>query len=161
METQKAEKEILDLINRAKIIIPKEYAENLKINALTNQPEWHSFESEIWRIGEDIRQILSKNPKLKNNEKLFECLLEIATNKNAKRGRQSFILLFGSIKQSKHSEKLITQINDEFVSGHIIDTIYKMKTGNYSNEIKPFCNNKFAWIRNTAKKYIKKHEQIG
>lgn len=159
MKLQDPENEIMKLIEMAKSDIPKEMSVDLEADPLTKLPEWHFFEQQIWKNGEDIRQILLANKKLKEREDIFDRLLEIATDTKAKRGRQSFILLFGSVRHSKYAAALIEQINDEFVNGHVIDTIYRMKTDKYIREIEPFCTDKFAWIRNTAKKYVEKFKQ--
>lgn len=148
--------EILNLIEKTKSIIPNKLEEDLEIESFSKQPKWYSFEHQIWKNGEEIRQKLLIDKKLKKDEEIFDKLLTIATNRNAKRGRQSFILLFGSVKYAKYSSDLIKHINDGFVNGQVIDTIYKMRVYNYVEEIKPFCNSQITWIKNIAKKYIEK-----
>lgn len=57
----------------------------------------------------------------------------------------------------KYGAGLISQLDDNFVYGHIIDTIYKMKASEFIEIIKPYCNDKETWIRNKAKKYVEKY----
>ncbi|GAA3761309.1 hypothetical protein [Flavobacterium ginsengiterrae] len=83
-------------------------------------------------------------------------LIEIALNKNAKRGRQSFIMLFGYVQFSEYAEPLIQQIDDDFVQLHILDTIYKMRAEGFSNIMSNYINSKNTGVRNTAKKYLLK-----
>lgn len=125
---------------------------------MSKQPEWYPFESQIWKNGERIRQLFLIVKKLKNKESIFDKLFKIATNRNAKRGRQSFIMLLGGVKYSKYSPELIKQLDDDNVDGHIIDAIYKMKVDEFTEDIKPFTDHKFTWVRNIAKKYCKKYE---
>lgn len=158
MEQESAEEKILKLIQETQSVIPEMFLENLEINSVSKQPEWYPFEHQIWKNGEEIRQLLLKDKKLRNKENLFDQLFEIATNRNAKRGRQSFVMLLGSVQHSKYSSKLIKQIDDDNVNGHIIDTIYKMKVDGFTEQIKPFTSHKITWIRNIAKKYIHKYE---
>ena len=158
MKIENTEDEILKIIQETKVLIPEVFLDNLEIDSMSNQPKWYPFESQIWKNGERIRQLFLTDKKLRNKESVFDKLFEIATNRNAKRGRQSFIMLFGSVIHSKYSSQLKKQIDHNSVDGQIIDTIYKMKVTEFTKEIKPFTNHDFTWIRNIAKKYIEKHK---
>ena len=152
--------EILDkadkLVSRAEKLIPKNLEPDLPPTELLPEvPAWHDFESKIWQCGEDIRQLIETNPALRKDDKLFQRILKISINQNAKRGRQSFIMLFDSKHLSNFAKCLITQLDDEFVNGQVIKSIQKMQVAGFENEIKPFTEHKHAWIRNTAKKYLK------
>ena len=158
MKEENTEDQILRIIQETEALIPEVFLDDLEINSMSKQPEWCPFESQIWKNGERIRQLLLADKKLRDKESLFAKLFKIATNRNAKKGRQSFIMLLGSVKHSKYSSELIKQLDDDSVDGHIIDTIYKMKVYEFTKEIKPFTDHKFTWIRNIAKKYCKKYE---
>jgi len=146
---------IVELIKKAKQLIPEEYQANLPpLKLIPNIPEWHNYEYNIWNIGEKIRQIININKKLRKD--IYRSLLEIALHKNAKRGRQSFIMLFGYVQFSEYAEPLIQQIDDDFVQLHILDTIYKMRAEGFSNIISNYINSKNTGVRNTAKKYLLK-----
>ncbi len=151
--------EILDkadkLISQAEKLIPKILEPDLppaKLNP--DVPDWHDFEHKIWRFGNDLRLLIKENPTLKKEDGLFQRILKICTNRNAKRGRQSFMMLFESKQYSKFAAELITQLDDEFVDGHVICAIQKMHAAGFDCEIKPFTEHKHAWIRNAAKKYL-------
>ena len=158
MELENTEDQILKIIHETEVLIPALFLDNLEINPMFKQSEWYPFESQIWKNGEKIRQLLLTDKKLRDNESIYDKIFEIATNINAKRGRQSFIMLLGNVKHLKYSAELIKQLNDDNVDGHIIDTIYKMKFYGFTKEIKPFIDHKIIWIRNLAKKYCKKYE---
>lgn len=69
---------ILELIKKAKQLIPEEYQANLPPLQLTqNIPEWHNYEYNIWSIGEKIRQIININKKLRNDKDIYRSLLEM------------------------------------------------------------------------------------
>jgi len=75
-------------------------------------------------------------------------------NKNAKRGRQSFIMLLWFKHCEKYAPILLDQIEDDFVRGHIIEGLNKMKASGYTEIVKKYTNDKTTWIKNQAKKYI-------
>lgn len=122
-----------------------------------DQSNWCAFEHEIWRLGEEIRLCLKKQNHFKLQESQVNRIVHIATNPNAKRGRQSFLMLLGYRRYQCFSEKIVLQINDKSVAGHVIGTLYKMQTSNYSDVIFPFIADEMTWIRNKAKKYIEKY----
>lgn len=148
--------EIADnLLSRAEKIIPKTLEPDLPPTELfPDVPDWHDFEHKIWRLGAELRQLVQANPALRKEDELYRRILKISMNRNAKRGRQAFIMLFDSKQLSKFAPDLIMQIDDKFVEGHIVKAIQKMPAIGFNNEIKPFAEHKTAWIRNVAKKYL-------
>ena len=149
---------ILELIKKAESLTPKNIEEDLKpMDGVPVVPSWHKYESDIWEIGEEIRQIITTKKSLRKDNEINELIINFCQNRNSKRGRQSFILLLGYKDLSGYASKLINMVNDKFVYGQIIDTIYKMRAGGYDKEIRPFLNDKNTWIKNLAKKYIEKH----
>ena len=119
--------------------------------------DWHMFELEIWDIGEEIRQLASKYKK-KFNEEQINRIIHICLDKRAKRGRQSFVMLLGKKAYSDYSKAIICLLRDKDVDGHIIYTLYKMQAGQYVNLIIPFTYHKKTWIKNEAKRYVKKYK---
>ena len=158
MDNIEAKQRILTLINKAEELTPQVFEDNLPSKKdLLGEPEWHFYEHEIWKLGEEIRQILLSNKPLKKDNELIERIIKICTNRNSKRGRQSFIMLLWSKDYSKYADKLISQLNDRFVYGHVIESLNKMKVEGFSKIIKPYCEDKVTWIRNQAIKYINQH----
>ena len=87
---------ILEKIKEAESLIPGSYIPNLMPTELIkNVPAWHHFEHEIWKIGEEIRLLLLDVPSLRKDQDIHTGIIRIAVNRNAKRGRQSFIMLLG------------------------------------------------------------------
>jgi len=115
----------------------------------------HNFEEVIWSAGDNIR-ILRLKIGIKPNLKQTKRIVELATNKNALKGRQTFILLLGRIEYAKYGKDLINYIDDISISGHIINTLYKIKNFHYVKEVMPFLKSERTWIRNEAKRYLSK-----
>lgn len=151
-------KRILELVEKAEAVLPSELHPDLPPGPNTSgAPEWYSFEHQIWRCDEVIRQLLTENKSLKKDVDLHQAFLRIACNKNAKRGRQSFIMLFGHVGCAKFAPDIASQISDPNVAGHAIDTLYKMKCPDFIKDIEPLTNDKITWIRNKAKQYVNKY----
>lgn len=115
--------------------------------------DWYDFELQLWDIGEKIRQLILKEHKEMNREQSNR-VLNICLNKNAKRGRQSFVMLLGKKRYCLYAHKIAVLLSDDDVDGHVISTLYKMGTTDYEEQIKPFINHNRSWIRNEAKRYI-------
>ena len=116
-------------------------------------PEWHSFEHTIWAIGEDIRQLLLKKKSLRNDDDLQSTFAAISVNRNAKRGRQSFIMLLGYTSCQQYSYSIASQLDDPDVTGHVISTLLKMQAPDFVQEISKFLDHDISWIRRKAKAY--------
>ena len=130
-------KKVGENINKALKYIPLEEVTELPETRF-NLPQWHSYEHSIWKLGEQIRQIILEDSKIKLSEGQIEKIIEIINNPLAKRGRQTFIWLLGKRKYAGLASRIIDQIYDEDVSLHVFDTIYKMRALGYEKEIMDF-----------------------
>lgn len=158
MTKEEAKKRIIELIKATKKLTPDLHESDLpSFEASPDVPLWHSYESEIWELGEEIRQILAEHKDLRKDDFINDNIITFCLNKNAKRGRQSFILLLGYKNLSEYASQLIKMIEDKSVDGQIIDTIYKMQAVGFEEEIRPFINDKHIWIKKAAIKYIDKY----
>lgn len=162
MTKEEAKKKIQDIVRKTEKVIPLTYVENLPPIDKKNPdiPKFHDFEHEIWIKGSAIKQILCEHTSLRKDKSLLESFLSIATNRNAKRGRQIFIMLLAYKHCAEYAPFLIKQIDDSFVDGHVISTLNKMNVYQYTSFIMPFTTDKIAWIRNEAKKYISRSRYI-
>lgn len=158
MTKEEAKERIKDIVGKTVKLIPPTYEKNLPpMKQFIDVPEWHDYEYKIWNNGEQIRQILLEHKNLRKDKSLLNLFLTVALNRNAKRGRQSFIMLFEYKHCAEYADLLVKQIDDTFVSGHIIEVLNKMKTGQYVSFVMPYTTDKIAWIRNQAKKYVNRH----
>ena len=118
--------------------------------------DWYGFELELWDIGENIRQLLCSERKNLNCEQT-EKVLRICLNKNAKRGRQSFVMLLGKKRFIEYADRLAVLLSDDDINGHVLDSLYKMGAAQYCRNAGPFLTSEHTWIKNIAKKYIEKY----
>jgi hypothetical protein len=151
-----AKQQILGIIDEARKLTPILLELNLPDFEM-GIPQWHDYEHKIWRLGEKIRQILFEYKQLRKDVQIQREIISICLNPNSKRGRQSFVMLLGNVHCAAFSNEIASQLGDEFINGQIIDTLYKKKVGNYSNNILPYCRHEKTWIKNLAKKYIAKY----
>ena len=152
--------EINNLLNSSEELIPDENLPLLPFMELASDVhDWYAFELQLWDTGEKIRQAILNEHKEMNREQSNR-VLNICLNKNAKRGRQSFVMLLGKKRFSPYAEKISVLLSDDDVDGHVISTLYKMGTTDYEEKIKPFLNHNRSWIRNEAKRYINRCDNL-
>lgn len=83
--------------------------------------------------------------------------LKIIENKEYGTARQMVVLLVGKSKKAEVIPILKELLKDADVEGHVLQAL-----GNYGGDdieeiMHQYSNHKTTWIRNTAKKYLKKH----
>lgn len=160
MEKEQAKLKILELLSETEKLIPKNLVPNLdSIEGFPDVQQWHSFELEIWKNGESIKQLFKEHTILTHDNYITEKILSICLDRNAKRGRQSFIMLLWNKRYAEYADKLVSQIDDKFVNGHIIEGLNKMKTSSYVTQVRPFCSDKTTWIRKQTQKYIEQFDK--
>ena len=117
-------------------------------------PQWHNFEHSLWSIGEQIRQALNSQPKLRGDHSLYAEFLAIVQNRHAMRGRQSFVLLFAYRPCVAWATDLASLLPDSDIDGHIISALYKMRAPGFSATVAPFLSSSATWIRKEARRYM-------
>ena len=148
---------IKELLTSAEALIPTTVLPDLPfMKQAPTVPDWYEFEQRLWEIGEDVRQLTVTENKALSQEHI-ETVCRICTDPKAKRGRQSFVMLMGKKRYSDHASRIVTVLTDKDVDGHVISTLCKMGASQYVEEIKPYTTHPVAWIRNEAKKYVKKY----
>lgn len=157
MNRKEFDSAINSLLENAEQKIPEEDLPALPpMELCSDVPDWYDFESELWEIGENMRQIICSERKDLNHEQAERVCL-ICLNRNAKRGRQSFVMLLGKKRFNEYADRLADLLSDDDVNGHVLDSIYKMGAPQYCKEAEPFLTSEHAWIRKTAKRYIEKY----
>ncbi len=117
-------------------------------------PDWHGFEHELWRLGEEVRQLINQKTSLRGDRELYSSFLEIARNRACMRGRQSWILLFAYKPCGEWAEDVAALLPDSDIDGHVISALYKMKSSGFSEQVAPFQESKTTWIRKEAMRYV-------
>jgi hypothetical protein len=160
MDKEHSIQKILELLKETEKLIPNNLVPDLDpIDGFPDVPKWHKFESDIWKNGEMVRQILREHKSLLADKYLLDRIFSICSNRNAKRGRQSFIMLLWNKYGNPFADKLVEQLDDKSVDGHIIQGLNKMKASGYVSKVQPFCFDKSTWIRKQAQKYIEKYHK--
>ena len=141
----------------AEKLIPQEDLPNLPYMKLApNVHDWYDFEHKLWELGEDIRRLILSERKELNTSQI-ERVCKICSDSKAKRGRQSFVMLFGKKRFFPYAERIAGLLPDEDIDGHIISILYKMGAFQYTELIKPYIDHRTTWIRNEAKRYMQKY----
>lgn len=120
-------------------------------------PEWYPFEYSIWQLGDRIRGALDQAPALRGDPELCGLFLQVARDRRAKRGRQPFVMLFGYRRCAPFAERLVSEIDDWQVTGHVIDSLLKMSAPGFAALVSPHQASKFAWIRKKANTYYDRY----
>ncbi|MAB78111.1 MAG: hypothetical protein CMJ89_02050 [Planctomycetes bacterium] len=148
-------REIESLVVEARRLMPKDLLDLLPPDeSLEGVPAWSEFEGQIWSIGEEIRQLFLKAPRLRDDEVLQGRLVEIACDRRAHRGRQSFVALLGDRSCVRHAGRLVEHLDDPCVDGQVISTLFKMRAPGHSDAIDPLLDDMMVWVRNEAKRYL-------
>ncbi len=107
--------------------IPDTRPNDLPPKQFPGVPEMYGFEHELWRLGEEVRQVINQKTSLRRNRELYSSFLEIARNRAGMRGRQSWILLFAYKSCDAWAGEIAALLPDSDVDGHVISALYKMK----------------------------------
>lgn len=101
-----------------------------------------------WAIGNTLSIIQDENS--------LPDLLRIVQEKQHGIARQMIVDGLGCFKSEAVKDVLIKLLDDDDVVGHAISAIRKMNEPDLIKHIEPFTDHKVTWIRNEAKKAIKK-----
>ncbi len=123
-------------------------------DTIPDVPAWHDYEHQLWRLGEEVRQLLIKQPTLRKDELLCSSIFEIAANRTGMRGRQSWVSLFGCKPCSDWALKIAGLLPDPDIDGHIISTLNKMKSPHFTDKILPYRESRTTWVRKEAARYL-------
>jgi hypothetical protein len=152
-----AKNRVIELLEKAKELTPNSLEPDLpSIEGHSDIPSWHDYEHKIWEIGEEISQISFEYKRLRKDDSINEMIVDFCTNKNAKRGRESFVMLLWYKHNQKYADQLISLLNDKYVYGHIITALNKIQMSGFDQEVLPFINDKKSWIKKEVAKYLEK-----
>jgi len=153
-----SEDEILAVCEAALRLAPSEWLPDLQVsNKLLGTPEWYSFEHDAWPLGESIRRAFLRYPRLKKRTSLISKIVDVATCRNLRHGRQSFIMALGFVAASQFAPKLVPFLDDSDVDGQVVYTLLKMRSPGYADAVAPLTQSNKAWIRRLAKRYMERY----
>lgn len=153
-----AREAVLKALEQASMTIPGTRPDDLAATAFKDVPDWHGFEHALWALGESVRQLIVAHPSLRRDNGIFERIIPIATSRAAIRGRQSFVLLFGSVQLVCYAPQIASQLDDWAVEGHVIATLNRMRAPEYSDVVRPFTESNTTWIRREARRYLSRYD---
>lgn len=158
----KSEEEVLAACDQALRLSPSEWPPTLPTSKeLLGAPEWYSFEHEAWRIGESVRRAFSHHPALKKNATLISKTVSVATCRNLRRGRQSFIMAIGFVAARPYASSLIEFLDDPDVDGQVVYTLLRMRADGFAHAVAPLLTSDKNWIKRLAEKYVKRYPRPG
>ncbi len=150
--------EIVNICERALGMAPEAYPPTLPSSPeLLGAPAWYGFEHAAWPLGEDVRQAFSRTPRLKSDSAAVSKVVEVATCRNLRRGRQSFITALGFVAASDYASRLAQFLGDPDVEGQVVGTLLKMKVAGFAGQVRPLTNSKQTWIRRLAERYLERY----
>jgi hypothetical protein len=155
-----SKEEILTACEEAIRLAPAEFPPTLPPSKeLSGAPEWYSFEYAAWPIGESIRRAFVENPRHKKNDAVLAKVAEVATYRNLRRGRQSFVMALGFVAARRYADTVAPFLSDPDVEGQVLDTLIKMKAPGYTREAISLLHSDKVWIRRLAKKYVDRYSK--
>lgn len=151
--------EILGLVEEATRLVPDGLLPPLPpTDIVPEAPAWHPHEHEIWRIGEEIRQLLQSIPKLRSDPDLQQAYVRIIGDRKAGRGRQSFFFLLEFKSCQPCASAVASELDDPDTTGHAISTLRKMRADGYVKEVREYADDPTTWVRNEARKYLARYD---
>jgi len=157
----KSEGEVLAACDQALRLAPSEWPPTLPASKeLLGAPEWYPFEHEAWAIGESIRRTFVQHAGMKKKTALISKVAEVATCRNLRRGRQSFIMAIGFVAACTHASSLVAFLDDPDVDGQVVHTLLKMRAGGFGEDVASLLHSEKSWVRRLAKKYIERYPSV-
>jgi len=121
-------------------------------------PNWLEFESLTWELGEKLRQALLENKKWKKSEPIHKACIDIVLDAELKHGRQPYLELIGKYGGENAKRAILGCLDDDAVRGHAVEAARLAGVTEAVDRIRDIlANEKRAWIRKEAKKYLAKH----
>jgi hypothetical protein len=91
-------------------------------------------------------------PKLKKRAALIAKVVEVATHRNLRRGRQSFVMAIGFVDASQYAATLVPFLSDSDVDGQIVHTLRQMRASGHARVVATLLGSNEAWKLLLARK---------
>lgn len=157
MDRNTFDSQIHQLLTEASAEIPIDPLPDLPgLPSFPEVPQWHPHEHILWKIGEQMRQLMAESGNHLNDDHI-DAVLQICRNPNAGRGRQSFVLLLGKVRYARFADAIVPLLQDPDVCGQAVNTLYKMKASGHTDAVRPLLDHEQTWIRKEARRYLQKN----
>ncbi len=149
--------DLVELCRNTLALSPNTIPPDQEIDPGYGQPKWYQFEHEAWAFGEQARQAFSHNRSWKRDPQLQLTVLEVATRRHLRRGRQSWVMALGFTAARQQAPALVEYLADPDVDGHVLDTLLKMRVGDFAAQVWPLTRHEQTWVRKLARRYLSRY----
>jgi len=124
--------------------------------AFKGMPERMVYETEIWMIGEQLRQEISKLKQKEITTFPLEEIMTIINTVKYGKGRESFVMTLHYFKSNNYLESYLGNLlYDNELYRFAIKELNKLKLYHYTEKIRDILKDeKTHWIRKEAERYI-------
>lgn len=134
--------------------VPPDLPPDPKLNGV---PGWCGFEWDAWPVGEAIRQSFQTTPSLKRDRRVLDAVLGVVRHRPLRRGRQSFVMALGFTGAATYAPALAEFLSDPDIDGQVLDTLLRMRAAGYGGAVAPLLEDRHAWIRKLARRYLDRY----
>ncbi|HBO33790.1 MAG TPA: hypothetical protein DD636_03485 [Anaerolineaceae bacterium] len=117
---------------------------------LSNKPE--SSDSLKWAIGNTMAVIA--------NDAVLDDIIKIIDDEENDQSREMFVVSLGNMKDPKVVPYLVKLLDHPDLAGHALVALNKLKAVETIEAVRRLENHPRTWIRNEAKKTVRKFEKI-
>lgn len=128
---------------------------HISMNGVQGAPDWKGYETDLWRLSEELREFFRNNRKLRGKNAFLDAIVRIASDSRFGKGRQNFVLILGEFGKGEYGDVLGKLLSDVDVYGHALKGLIRGKTLGYERSVAAILEKeKLGWIRSAAKKYL-------
>lgn len=102
----------------------------------------------LWAIGNTMEVVISDDD--------IDDVLEIVADKENGISRQMFTVALGKVKSERSEQALISLLDDDEISPHVLDALGRLKSKKAKSKINELTNHQKPLIRKEAQKALKK-----
>lgn len=66
-------------------------------------------------------------------------------------------MALGFVDSSEHAPTLVRFLSDPDVDGQVLDTLIKIRAGEFADQVWPLANHQQAWVQKLARRYLKRY----
>jgi len=90
------------------------------------------------------------------DDSVCDDMIELAQQHKHGKARQLIVLALGNMKDPRAAKAAVQLLHDEFVAGHAVMALGRLKAKGSRNLLKPFLHHRRAWVRREAQKAIQR-----
>lgn len=147
--------QILNLISELPILRER-FRDEYVVLAPRGPITWVGHENLAWSLGESIRQVLCRRRTLRSDQALWQALEAVATDRSVGKGREPYVMLLGQYGGRDRAPVLFRLLDDPEVVGHALYALRLLAVPGAEVRARELEGSGRSWIRNEARKYLKK-----